>query len=70
MSQKILRGAYINNRDLDVGTITKDTQALNKLAFWGNKYFKNNFKRKTKHSTLIDNLRISCPGLLARHLPF
>ncbi|GAY33871.1 hypothetical protein CUMW_008460 [Citrus unshiu] len=71
------RGAYINYRDLDVGTNNQGYTSVEQASVWGNKYFKNNFKRLVHVKTmvdphdffrneqsippLIDNLRISCP---------
>ncbi|CAH8381582.1 unnamed protein product [Eruca vesicaria subsp. sativa] len=49
------RQVYVNYRDLDLGTNTKDAK-LNyiKAQTWGAQYFKNNFNRLVKIKTKVD----------------
>ncbi|RID60605.1 hypothetical protein BRARA_F03748 [Brassica rapa] len=49
------RLAYVNYRDLDLGTNTKDSKAnFIKAQTWGAQYFKNNFNRLVKIKTKVD----------------
>ncbi|MBA0718960.1 hypothetical protein Golax_006671, partial [Gossypium laxum] len=50
------REAYINYRDLDIGTnkINNSKRSYAKARVWGVKYFKNNFNRLVKVKTIVD----------------
>ncbi|MBA0881244.1 hypothetical protein Goshw_005123, partial [Gossypium schwendimanii] len=50
------REAYINYRDLDIGTnkINNSKRSYAKARVWGVKYFKNNFNRLAKVKTIVD----------------
>ncbi|XP_022774184.1 berberine bridge enzyme-like 28 [Durio zibethinus] len=47
------REAYVNYRDLDIGTNNKD-KSYGHARIWGLKYFKNNFDRLVRVETIID----------------
>ncbi|TMW83490.1 hypothetical protein EJD97_001571 [Solanum chilense] len=46
------REAYVNYRDLDLGTNRNSSFA--QASVWGNKYFKNNFHRLVQIKTVVD----------------
>ncbi|XVF50797.1 hypothetical protein PTKIN_Ptkin04bG0132200 [Pterospermum kingtungense] len=48
------REAYINYRDLDIGTNNKGNTSYAQASIWGRKYFKNNFDRLVRVKTMID----------------
>ncbi|EOY23144.1 FAD-binding Berberine family protein, putative [Theobroma cacao] len=48
------REAYINYRDLDIGTNNKGNTSYAQASIWGRKYFKNNFDRLMHVKTMID----------------
>ena len=49
------RAAYINYRDLDIGTNSeKGTTSYAQASIWGTKYFKNNFNRLVQTKTKVD----------------
>ncbi|KAL9448470.1 hypothetical protein AB3S75_015869 [Citrus x aurantiifolia] len=49
------RAAYINNRDLDIGTNNKlGHTSVQEASVWGKKYFKNNFYRLVQVKTMVD----------------
>ncbi|KAK9227063.1 hypothetical protein WN943_012112 [Citrus x changshan-huyou] len=48
------REAYINYRDLDIGTNNQGHTSIKQASIWGNKYFKNNFKRLVHVKTMVD----------------
>uniref|UniRef100_A0A0A0LYH2 Berberine/berberine-like domain-containing protein n=2 Tax=Cucumis sativus TaxID=3659 RepID=A0A0A0LYH2_CUCSA len=50
------RAAYINYRDLDIGTNEKNGRntSYNEASVWGIKYFKGNFKRLVSVKTKVD----------------
>ncbi|XWS37805.1 hypothetical protein CRYUN_Cryun19dG0077000 [Craigia yunnanensis] len=48
------REAYINYRDLDIGTNNKGNTSYAQASIWGRKYFKNNFERLVRVKTMID----------------
>ncbi|GMI96329.1 hypothetical protein like AT4G20820 [Hibiscus trionum] len=49
------REAYINYRDLDIGTNNEDgNTSYAEASIWGRKYFKNNFNRLMRVKTMID----------------
>ncbi|XVF53636.1 hypothetical protein PTKIN_Ptkin05aG0114600 [Pterospermum kingtungense] len=49
------REAYINYRDLDIGTNNKGNDtSYARASIWGRKYFKNNFDRLVRVKTVID----------------
>ncbi|XWS48427.1 hypothetical protein CRYUN_Cryun13aG0075700 [Craigia yunnanensis] len=48
------REAYINYRDLDIGTNNKGNTSYGQASIWGRKYFKNNFDRLVRVKTMID----------------
>ncbi|KAL6992174.1 cinnamyl-alcohol dehydrogenase [Sarracenia purpurea var. burkii] len=52
---KFPRAAYINYRDLDVGTNNnKGNTSYAQASIWGIKYFKNNFNRLVQVKTMVD----------------
>ncbi|KAA8519314.1 hypothetical protein F0562_013570 [Nyssa sinensis] len=48
------REAYVNYRDLDLGTNKKGNTSFIEASAWGNKYFKNNFNRLVRVKTKVD----------------
>ena len=50
------RSAYVNYRDLDIGTNgnSGSTTSYAQASIWGNKYFKDNFKRLVHVKTMVD----------------
>lgn len=49
------RGAYINYKDLQLGTNNKDTNtSYLEASSWGRKYFKGNFKRLAQVKSKVD----------------
>ncbi|KAM3360561.1 berberine bridge enzyme-like 21 [Capsicum galapagoense] len=48
------RQAYLNYRDLDIGTNNQGPQSLEKGRIYGIKYFKNNFNRLVKVKSMVD----------------
>lgn len=49
------RGAYINYKDLELGTNNKDTNtSYLEASSWGRKYFKGNFKRLAQVKSKVD----------------
>ncbi|KAJ4702889.1 cannabidiolic acid synthase-like [Melia azedarach] len=48
------RAAYINYRDLDIGTNYKGYTSYQQASIWGLKYFKNNFNRLVHVKTRVD----------------
>ncbi|KAL0011963.1 hypothetical protein SO802_007071 [Lithocarpus litseifolius] len=48
------REAYINYRDLDIGTNNISNTSHSQASIWGTKYFKNNFERLVQVKTLVD----------------
>ncbi|XP_075663967.1 tetrahydroberberine oxidase-like [Castanea sativa] len=48
------REAYINYRDLDIGTNNEGNTSYRQASIWGTKYFKNNFKRLVHVKTVFD----------------
>ena len=48
------RAAYVNYRDLDIGTNGKGNTSYRRASIWGNKYFKSNFDRLVQVKTLVD----------------
>ncbi|POO01096.1 Xanthine dehydrogenase C subunit, partial [Trema orientale] len=49
------RAAYLNYRDLDIGTNNnKGTTSYARASIWGTKYFKNNFNRLVHVKTMVD----------------
>ena len=48
------REAYINYRDLDIGTNNKGNTSYAQASVWGYKYFRNNFDKLVKVKTMID----------------
>ncbi|KAK8482348.1 hypothetical protein V6N11_008829 [Hibiscus sabdariffa] len=49
------REAYINYRDLDIGTnIENGRTSYAEASVWGRKYFKNNFNRLVRVKTMVD----------------
>ncbi|KAJ4702896.1 cannabidiolic acid synthase-like [Melia azedarach] len=55
------REAYVNYRDLDIGTNKKVHTSIKQASIWGKKYFKNNFNRLVHVKTKVD------PGNFFRH---
>ncbi|KAJ8758726.1 hypothetical protein K2173_000447 [Erythroxylum novogranatense] len=51
---KYPRAAYLNYKDLDLGTIKHDNAVSPKAAGWGFKYFKSNFKRLIQVKSKVD----------------
>ncbi|KAJ8758577.1 hypothetical protein K2173_000298 [Erythroxylum novogranatense] len=48
------RRAYVNYRDLDLGTNDQGYTSYKKASIWGVKYFHNNFDRLVKIKTVVD----------------
>ncbi|KAK8587217.1 hypothetical protein V6N12_021723 [Hibiscus sabdariffa] len=48
------REAYINFRDLDIGTNNIGHTSYAKASIWGNKYFKDNFRKLAQVKTMVD----------------
>ncbi|KAG6756782.1 hypothetical protein POTOM_040225 [Populus tomentosa] len=48
------RAAYLNYRDLDLGSNNNGNTSFAKASVWGLKYFKNNFKRLVQVKTATD----------------
>ncbi|XWS20778.1 hypothetical protein CRYUN_Cryun31cG0131800 [Craigia yunnanensis] len=48
------RAAYLNYRDLDLGTNSLDSTSYAEANEWGKKYFKGNFKRLTRVKSITD----------------
>ena len=48
------REAYINYRDLDIGTNNISNTSHSQASIWGTKYFKNNFERLVQVKALVD----------------
>jgi hypothetical protein len=48
------RTAYVNYRDLDIGTNGKGNTSYRRTSIWGNKYFKTYFDRLVHVKTLVD----------------
>ncbi|KAJ0042327.1 hypothetical protein Pint_18963 [Pistacia integerrima] len=48
------RGAYVNYRDLDLGMNMKSNKSFIEAKVWGEKYFKDNFKRWVRVKTKVD----------------
>ncbi|XWS37809.1 hypothetical protein CRYUN_Cryun19dG0077400 [Craigia yunnanensis] len=48
------REAYVNYRDLDIGTNNNDNKSYTQPSIWGLKYFKNNFDRLMHVKTKFD----------------
>ncbi|XP_065847250.1 monolignol oxidoreductase AtBBE-like 15 [Euphorbia lathyris] len=48
------RGAYVNYRDLDLGMNKNSNTSFLEAAYWGTKYFKDNFNRLVKVKTKVD----------------
>ncbi|GAY33869.1 hypothetical protein CUMW_008440 [Citrus unshiu] len=48
------REAYINYRDLDIGTNNQGHTSIKQASIWGNKYFKKYFKRLVHVKTMVD----------------
>ncbi|KAI4299737.1 hypothetical protein L6164_033167 [Bauhinia variegata] len=48
------RAAYINYRDLDLGTNKGSNTSFSEASAWGKKYFKGNFKRLAQIKTKVD----------------
>ncbi|XP_018854957.2 berberine bridge enzyme-like 18 [Juglans regia] len=49
------RAAYINYRDLDIGTNSKEgNTSYRRASIWGTKYFKGNFNRLVHVKTMVD----------------
>jgi hypothetical protein len=48
------RAAYVNYRDLDIGTNGKGNTSYRRASIWGNKYFMSNFDRLVQVKTLVD----------------
>ncbi|XP_010250637.1 PREDICTED: cannabidiolic acid synthase-like 1 [Nelumbo nucifera] len=55
------RAAYVNYRDLDLGTNSKGNTSYSRARIWGEKYFKSNFKRLVHVKSMVD------PGNFFRH---
>ncbi|KAG7963919.1 hypothetical protein I3843_09G142000 [Carya illinoinensis] len=52
---KYPRAAYINYRDLDIGTNSKEgNTSYRRATTWGTKYFKSNFNRLVHVKTMVD----------------
>ncbi|KAE7996033.1 hypothetical protein FH972_000782 [Carpinus fangiana] len=52
------RAAYVNYRDLDIGTNGKGNTSYRRASIWGSKYFKTNFDRLVQVKTLVDPANI------------
>ncbi|XP_048327581.2 tetrahydroberberine oxidase-like [Ziziphus jujuba] len=48
------RAAYMNYRDLDIGTNRNGITSYTESSIWGIKYFKNNFNRLVHVKTMVD----------------
>ncbi|CAL2252482.1 unnamed protein product [Prunus armeniaca] len=48
------RGAYINYKDLDLGSNKQDNTSYLEASAWGTKYFKGNFKRLAQVKSKVD----------------
>ncbi|KAJ4702882.1 cannabidiolic acid synthase-like [Melia azedarach] len=48
------RAAYVNYRDLDIGTNDIGYTSYKQASIWGKKYFKNNFDRLVRVKTMVD----------------
>ena len=48
------REAYLNYRDLDIGTNNEGNTSYRQASIWGTKYFTNNFKRLVHVKTVFD----------------
>ncbi|XP_010275367.1 PREDICTED: tetrahydrocannabinolic acid synthase-like [Nelumbo nucifera] len=48
------RAAYLNYRDLDLGTNSKGNTSYSQGRIWGEKYFKSNFKRLVHVKSMVD----------------
>ena len=48
------REAYLNYRDLDIGTNNHGYTSYKQASIWGKKYFKNNFDRLVHVKTTVD----------------
>nr|XP_043608825.1 berberine bridge enzyme-like 22 [Erigeron canadensis] len=48
------RHAYLNYRDLDLGTNNQGNMSYSEAIVWGEKYFKRNFKRLARVKSMID----------------
>ncbi|KAJ0042072.1 hypothetical protein Pint_18956 [Pistacia integerrima] len=48
------RGAYVNYRDFDLGMNKKSNTNSNEARVWGEKYFKDNFKRLVRVKAKVD----------------
>ncbi|CAN6545986.1 unnamed protein product [Malus baccata var. baccata] len=48
------RAAYLNYRDLDLGTNKNGNTSYAQASIWGLRYFKNNFRRLVHVKTLVD----------------
>jgi hypothetical protein len=48
------RAAYVNYRDLDIGSNGKGNTSYRRASIWGTKYFKTNFDRLVQVKTIVD----------------
>ncbi|KAJ4704464.1 cannabidiolic acid synthase-like [Melia azedarach] len=48
------REAYVNYRDLDIGSNNEGYTSVKQASIWGRKYFKNNFNRLVHVKTMVD----------------
>ncbi|XVE58566.1 hypothetical protein DITRI_Ditri04bG0179500 [Diplodiscus trichospermus] len=48
------REAYVNYRDIDIGTNDDDNTSYEQVSIWGLKYFKNNFNRLVHVKMMVD----------------
>ncbi|MED6109433.1 hypothetical protein PIB30_033511 [Stylosanthes scabra] len=48
------RAAYVNYRDLDIGTNKPDNTTFKQASLWGTSYFKGNFLRLAQIKTKVD----------------
>jgi len=49
------RAAYVNYRDVDIGTNNnKGNTSYKRASIWGTKYFKSNFERLVHVKTMVD----------------
>ncbi|KAJ4702898.1 cannabidiolic acid synthase-like [Melia azedarach] len=55
------REAYVNYRDLDIGSNNKGHTSFKQASIWGKKYFKNNFNRLVHVKAMVD------PGNFFKH---
>ena len=51
---KFRRVAYLNYRDLDLGTNKESNVSYLEARVWGLKYFKGNFKRLAQVKSMVD----------------